>query len=80
MKKRIYSSVLIVLLLAILFVLKIFVSDYFFDAFFGVIACVASFEMSKLLSKTKRYSFQILSVIFPALMLASHLLSMHFAI
>ena len=79
MKKRIYSSVLIVLLLAILFVLKIFVSDYFFDAFFGVIACVASFEMSKLLSKTKRYNFQILSVIFPALMLASHLLSVHFA-
>ncbi len=79
MKKRVFSSVLIVLILAILFVLKIFVSDYFFDAFFGVIACIAAFEMSRLLSKTKRYNFQVLSVIFPALILASHLLCVSFA-
>lgn len=80
MKKRVYSSVLIVLLLAILFVLKIFVSDYFFDAFFGVIACIASFEMSRLLSKTKRYNFQMLSVIFPAIILACHLICAHYAV
>ena len=79
MKKRIYSSVLIVLILAILFVLKIFVSDYFFDAFFGILACIASFEMSRLLSKTRLYNFQILSVIFPALMLASNLVCVFYA-
>lgn len=79
MKKRIYSSVLIVLILAILFVLKIFVSDYFFDAFFGILACMASFEMSRLLSKTRLYNFQILSVIFPALMLASNLVCVFYA-
>ena len=79
MKKRVFSSVLIVLLLAILFVLKIFVSDYFFDAFFGIIACIAAFEMSRLLARTKRYNFQILSVIFPAVILASHLVCVNFA-
>lgn len=79
MKKRVYSSVLIVLIIAILFVLKIFVSDYFFDAFFGIIACLASFEMSKLLSKTKRYNFSVLAVIFPALILACHLICSHYA-
>ena len=79
MKKRIYSSVLIVLILAILFVLKIFVSDYFFDAFFVFFSCIASFEMSRLLSKTRLYNFQILSVIFPALMLASNLVCVFYA-
>ncbi len=69
MKKRIFSSVFIVLLIAILFVLKIFVSDYFFDAFFGIIACLAGFEMSKLLSKARLYNFQILSVVFPVVIM-----------
>lgn len=70
MKKRIFSSVLIVLILAILVVLKIFVSDYFFDAFFGIIACLAAFEMSRLLAKARLYNFQILSVIFPVILMA----------
>ena len=62
-----------------LFVLKIFVSDYFFDAFFGILACIASFEMSRLLSKTRLYNFQILSVIFLAFMLASNLVCVFYA-
>lgn len=82
MKKRVYSSILIVLILAILFVLKITVPSfgaYFFDAFFGVLACIAAYEMSKLLSKTKLYNYQILAVIFPVIMLAVNLLCVFYA-
>lgn len=82
MKKRVYSSILIVLILAILFVLKITVPSfgaYFFDAFFGIIACIASYEMSKLMSKTKLFNYQILSVIFPAIMLAVNLVCVFYA-
>ncbi|MCQ2565021.1 MAG: phosphatidate cytidylyltransferase [Clostridia bacterium] len=50
MKKRIYSSIVIVLALTLLYVLKIYVSDYFFDVFFMGLACVGGFEMSKLLA------------------------------
>ncbi len=76
MKKRVYSSILIFLILALLFVLKIAVPSfgaYFFDAFFGVLACIAAFEMSRLMSKTKMYNYQILSVVFAAVILAVNL-------
>jgi len=79
MKKRIYSSIAIVLILALLFVLKIFVSDYFFDAFFGVLACVAAFEMSRLLTKTGFYNYKLFAIVFPSLLLAGNLLGVHFA-
>lgn len=82
MKKRVYSSILIVLILAILFVLKIIVPSfgaYFFDAFFGVLACIAAYEMSKLLAKTRLYNYQVLSVIFPAIMLAVNLVCVFYA-
>ena len=82
MKKRVYSSIVVVLVLVILFVLKIFVDgfgSYFFDAFFGILACIAAFEMSRLFSKANRYNFQILSVIFPALMIASNLICVFYA-
>lgn len=79
MKKRIYSSIFIVLLVAILFILKIYVSNYFFDAFFGILACVACYEMSKLLSKMKRYNFQVLAVVFPAFMLAVNMIGAVYA-
>lgn len=82
MKKRVYSSILIVLILALLFVLKIAVPSfggYFFDAFFGVLACISAYEMSKLLSKMKLYNYKILAVIFPAIILAVNLLCVFYA-
>lgn len=79
MKKRIYSSVAIVLTLALLFVLKVYVSNYFFDAFFAVLACIACFEMSKLLSKTGLYNYQVVAVFFPALLLAGNLIGIYYA-
>lgn len=79
MKKRIYTSIAIVLVLVLLFVLKIYVSDYFFDAFFAIIACIASYEMSKLLSKTGLYNYQVLAIFFPSLLLAANLVGVFYA-
>ncbi|MGN1201058.1 MAG: phosphatidate cytidylyltransferase [Candidatus Caccovivens sp.] len=77
MKKRIYSSIAIVLTLVLLFVLKVFVSDYFFDAFFAVLACIGAYEMSKLLGKIGLYNYQVLAIFFPALLLASNLVGVY---
>ena len=79
MKKRIYTSIAIVIVLALLFVLKIFVSDYFFDAFFAILACIACYEMSKLLSKTGLYNYQVLAIFFPSLLLAANLVGVFYA-
>lgn len=79
MKKRIYTSVAIVITLALLFVLKVFVSDYFFDAFFAVVSCIASYEMSKLLTKIGLYNYQVLAIFFPSLILAGNLIGIHYS-
>lgn len=79
MKKRIYSSILVVLTLALLFVLKVFVSDYFFDAFFCILACYGAFEMSKLLSKIGFYNFLYIATFFPVFLTGMNLLGVHFA-
>ncbi len=79
MKKRIFTATGIVLTLALLFVLKVYVSDYFFDAFFAIVAGFATFEMSKLLTKIGKYNYQWVAVGFSAILLASNLLGIHFA-
>ena len=79
MKKRIFTSIAIVIVLALLFVLKIYVSDYFFDAFFAILACIACYEMSKLLSKIGMFNYQFLAIFFPALLLASNLVGVYYA-
>lgn len=79
MKKRIYSSILIVFTLAILFVLKVYVSDYFFDAFFAILACVGAYEMTKLLGRIGLYNQQMPAIFFPAVILASNLIGIHCA-
>ena len=68
------------LTLALLFVLNVFVSDYFFDAFFVVLACYGAYEMSKLLTRIGLYNFQYVAVIFPTLLLAVNLLGIHFTV
>lgn len=79
MKKRIYSAIAIVAILALLFVLKVYVSDYFFDAFFAILACIASFEMSRLLTKIGFYNYKFVAIGFPTLLLASNLIGIHYA-
>ncbi len=78
MKNRIYTSIAIVITLVLLFVLKIYVSDYFFDAFFAIIACIAAFEMSRLLTKIGKYNFQLVAIAFPTLLLVVNLVGVHF--
>ncbi len=79
MKQRIYSSIGIVIVLALLFVLKVYVSDYFFDAFFAILACFGCFEMSKMLAKTGFYNNQWVAISAPAFLLAGNLIGIHFA-
>lgn len=79
MKKRIFTSIGIVLTLALLFVLKVYVSDYFFDAFFAIVACFAAFEMSKLLTKIGKFNYQWVAVLFPSLILAVNLIGVYYA-
>ncbi len=78
MKKRVYTSIAIIITLALLFVLKVYVSDYFFDVFFACLACFASFEMARLMTKMGRYNFLYVATIFPLLLFASNLLGIHF--
>ena len=78
MKKRVYSSIIILVTLALLFVLKVYVSDYFFDAFFGVLACIGAYEMSKLLTKIGFYNHSYVAIFFPTLLLAGNLVGIHF--
>ena len=56
-------------MLAIAFILKIFVSNFFFDALILVITCFACYEASKLFSKMGKYNNQILAVIFPVFLM-----------
>lgn len=79
MKKRIYSAIVMVILLALMFVLKIYVSDLFFDAFFCFVACVGAYEVSKLLTKIGMYNFLWVSTFFPILLLGGNLLGVHYA-
>lgn len=77
MKKRIYSSIAIVITLVLLFVLKVYVSDYFFDAFFGILACYGAFEMSRLLVKAGRFNFQYVVTMFPILIFTMNLIGVY---
>ena len=79
MKKRIFTSVGIVIALALLFVLKAYVTNYFFDAFFAVVACFAAYETSRILNKIGFFGYQSLSVIFPALLVGSNLIGIYYA-
>ncbi len=78
MKTRLLTSLAIVLTIALLFVLKIYVSPYFFDFFFAIVSAVAAFECSKILSRAGLYNNIIVSMIFPALILTGNILGYYF--
>ncbi len=65
MKTRLLTSLGIVFVLALGFILKIFVSNYFFDAIILAIACVSSFELSKMFTKMGRNNDKIMATAFP---------------
>lgn len=78
MKNRLISSLGIVLILVLGFVLKMLVSSYFFDALILVVACFAAFETSKLFTKMGKFNYIYLAIIFPMILLVSNLLGFHF--
>ena len=65
MKNRLFTSFFIVFTLAIAFILKVYVSNYFFDVLIALVAVFASFEMSKLFTKMGRYNDKVMAIIFP---------------
>lgn len=78
MKTRLLTSLAIVLTIALLFVLKVYVSSYFFDFFFAIISALSAYEFSKILSRTGLYNNVIISVTFPALILTANILGYYF--
>lgn len=77
MKTRLLTSLGIVFVLALGFVLKIFVSNYFFDAIILAIACVASYELSKIFTKMGRYNDKIMACAFPVVGMAIMLIGIY---
>ena len=74
MKKRILTSVGIVVTLALFFVLKGLVNDYFFDVLILAMGVFASFEISKILTKIGLYNHIIPTTIFPAILFISNII------
>ena len=74
MKSRFLTALGIVLVLAVAFILKFYVSNYFFDVLVLGIAVFSSFEMSKILSKMGKYNDKIMIVLFPIALMAAVLL------
>ena len=78
MKTRLLTSIGIVLVLALAFVLKVFVSNYFFDALILLIACFACYEASKMFNKMGKFNDTIIATIFPAILMLIMLLGIAF--
>lgn len=74
MKTRLISGFVFMAILALGFILKAFVSNYFFDVLILGVACISSFETSKLLSKMGKYNDKYTATIFPAFLMLSLLL------
>lgn len=69
MKNRLITSIGIILVLAIAFILKVYVSNYFFDALILVVLCFSCYEASKIFTKMSKYNNQLLATIFPAFLM-----------
>ena len=80
MKARLLTSLGIVISIALMFVLKVYVSPYFFDVFFVAIAGFAAFESSRLLSRTGKFNNIIIACSFPALVGLATLLGVSFGL
>ena len=69
MKKRLISGFAFILILAVAFVLKFFVSNYFFDVAVLALAVIASYEASKLFSKMGKFNDKFMATLFPAVLM-----------
>ncbi len=78
MKTRLLSSIAFIFIIAIAFVLKFYVSNYFFDVLILLIGVIASYEASKIFTKMGRYNDKYMSVIFPFALMATLLFGINF--
>ena len=78
MKKRLLTSLEIILVLVAAFVLKVLVSPYFFDALVLFVAVVACLETSRLLKKMGNYNYFVIAIIMPIVLMASTLVGLYF--
>ena len=74
MKNRLITSAVFLFIIAIAFILKVFVSNYFFDALILMISCFAAYETSKIFTKMGRYNNLIMTLIFPFVVMLTFLL------
>ncbi len=77
MKDRLLTSLGLFIVLALAFVLKIYVSAYFFDAFIAILCVIGALEFAKMLSKTGRYNHAEMIVIFPVALCVALVLSLY---
>ncbi len=75
MKDRILSSIVIVAVIAILFVLKATVSPLFFDFFFAIIAGFGVYEMCNMYTRRAKSTYKWLSICYVPLALAINVVS-----
>lgn len=80
MKTRLLTSLGIVITLALMFVLKTYVSAYFFDALFLVIAMFSAYEMSKLLTRSGKHNNIYLIMTMPVILTAATIIGLYFEI
>ena len=78
MKTRLYTSVIIVLILALAFILKMLVSNYFFDVLILAVTCFACYETSKLFKKMGKFNDTIMSIVAPAVLMLVMLICLAF--
>ena len=69
MKSRLLTGCGFILILALAFILKFFVSNYFFDAAILAVACFCAYEASQIFNKTGKYNDKILATIYPGFLM-----------
>lgn len=74
MKTRLISGIAFMFILAIAFVLKFYVSNYFFDVVILAVAMISSYEASKIFTKSGRYNEKYIALIFPCFLMLTYLL------
>ena len=77
MKERFLTSIGSVITLILVFLLKIYVSPYFFDVFVTVICVLAALEMSKMFKKMGKYNHTEMVTIFPIVLCVGLALSLY---
>lgn len=80
MKARLLTSLGIAVTLALMFVLKVYVSSYFFDILFVAIALMSAYEMSALLTRSGKHNNFYIIMLMPVLLTLATLLGLHFGL